>query len=160
MARGLQARGAELPPQIKLVYLLGEYLSRDYGGAVYAAAQNQRPRLRAAYDAQLERFDFLLLPTAPYPPYAHQLSLGIAERVLRGFEPLGNCAPFDMTGHPAITLPATSVDGLPVGVMLVGRRFEDARLVEIASLVEQRFGWNTGCAVEAIVDLGPQKLHL
>jgi amidase len=160
MARGLQARGAELPPQIKLVYLLGEYLSRDYGGAVYAAAQNQRPRLRAAYDAQLDRFDFLLLPTAPYPPYAHQSSLGIAERVLRGFEPLGNCAPFDMTGHPAITLPATSVDGLPVGVMLVGRRFEDARLVEIASLVEQRFGWNTGCAVEAIVDLGPQKLQL
>jgi amidase len=100
-------------------------------------AQNQRPVLRAAYDVQSDRFDFLLLPTAPHSAYAHESSLGIAERVLRGFEPLGNCAPFDMTGHPAITLPVTSVGGLPVGVMLVGRRFEDAQLEEIASLVEQ-----------------------
>jgi amidase len=159
LTKGLKTRGDELPPTMKMMYLLGEHLSRDHGSAVYATAQNQRPGLRAAYDSQLERYDFLLLPTAPYPAYRHEERLGLAERVLRGIDFLGNCAPFNMTGHPAISLPATSVDGLPVGVMLVGRRFEDVRLLETASLVEQRYGWNTGCANNLVVDLGPDKVQ-
>jgi amidase len=61
--------------------------------------------------------------------------------VLRGWEPLGNCAPLNMTGHPAISLPAASVDGMPVGAMLIGRHFDDARLVDVAARYERRFGW-------------------
>lgn len=158
MAKGLRLRGDELPPQIKLVLLLGEHLSRDYGGAVYAAAQNQRPALRAAYDTPLRHFDALLMPTVPYPAYKHDSSLGIVDRVLRGWDPLGNCAPFDMTGHPAITLPATSVDGLPVGVMLVGRRWNDVRLVDLAGRFEKQFGWNEGCSQASPDNLGPDEL--
>jgi amidase len=155
LATGLRSRGDELPPQIKLVCLLGEYLSRDYGGAVYAAAQNQRPLLRHDYDTPLQHFDALLMPTAPYPAYEHDPGLGITERVLRGFEPLGNCAPFDMTGHPAITLPAASVDGLPVGVMLVGRLWDDARLVDLAGRFERRFGWDEASGQSSSADRGP-----
>lgn len=141
LAQGLRTSGEELPPQIKLVCLLGEYLASNYGSAVYAAAQNQRPYLRKAYDEQLKTYDVLLLPTAPYPAYAHDQDLSVPEKVMRGWEPLGNCAPFDMTGHPAISLPAASVDGLPVGAMLVGPHFEDARLVDFAARYECAFGW-------------------
>lgn len=141
MAKGLETTGEELPPQIKLVCLLGEYLARNYGSAVYAAAQNQRPYLRKAYDDQLRTHDVLLLPTAPYPAYQHDQTLSIPERVMRGWAPLGNCAPFDMTGHPAISLPAATVDNLPVGAMLVARHFDDARLIDLAGRYEYAFGW-------------------
>lgn len=153
--QGLRTRGDELAPQIKLVVLLGEHLRQNYSGAVYAAAQNQRPWLRAAYDAALREHDVLLLPTTPYPAYRHDPSLDIAEKVLRGWEPLGNCTPFDMTGHPAITLPVGTVDGLPVGAMLVGRRFDDARLVDLAGRYERRFGWDTAIIERQSQDLGP-----
>ncbi len=143
MAAGLRTRGGELAPQLKLVSLLGEHLRRNYGGSVYAAAQNQRPWLREAYDAALRKYDVLLLPTAPYTAFEHDSSMSITEKVLRGWEPLRNCVPFDMTGHPAITLPVASVDGLPVGVMLVGRQFDDARLIDIAGRYERRFGWES-----------------
>jgi amidase len=154
VAAGLRSRGDELPPQLKLACLLGEYLSRDYGGAVYAAAQNQRPLLRREYETPLQHFDALLMPTAPYPAYEHDPDLGIAERVLRGWDMLGNCAPFDMTGHPAITLPAASVDGLPVGVMLVGRLWDDARLVDLAGRFEKRFGWDETSGRSSSADTG------
>ncbi|GAB6984169.1 amidase family protein [Nocardioides pyridinolyticus] len=140
---GLRSRGNELPPQIKMVALLGEHLRRYYGGSVYAAAQNQRAWLRAAYDAALQQVDFLVLPTTPYATFEHLDSLGLAEKALRGWEPLSNCAQTDMTGHPAISIPAASVDGLPVGVMVIGRHGDDGRLIEFASRYERRFGWDS-----------------
>jgi amidase len=141
MNAAFMLHGQELSPQIKLVALLGEHLRRRDSGAGYAAAQNQRPLLRAAYDRALDRYDVLLLPTVAY--HAHELrpELGLAERALRGWEPLGNCTPLNMTGHPAITIPAAHVDGLPVGVMLVGRHQQDALLIDLAGRYERRFGW-------------------
>lgn len=156
LGQGLRVRGDELPPQIKLVALLGEHLQRNYSGAVYAAAQNQRAWLRAAYDRPLADHDVLLMPTAPYPAYAHDPNLGIAERVLRGWEPLGNCAPTDMTGHPAISLPIATVNGLPVGAMLIGRRFDDTRLIDIALRYERRFGWDAAIVERQSATFGPE----
>jgi amidase len=46
-----------------------------------------------------------------------------------------------MTGHPAISLPLAEADGLPVGVMLVARHFDDARLLGIAATCELALGW-------------------
>ena len=46
-----------------------------------------------------------------------------------------------MTGHPALSLPLAEADGLPVGVMLVGRHFDDARLLSTAAVCEQALGW-------------------
>ena len=46
-----------------------------------------------------------------------------------------------MTGHPALTIPAAEAEGLPVGVMLVGPRFGEDRLLAIAATFERRFGW-------------------
>jgi amidase len=46
-----------------------------------------------------------------------------------------------MTGHPAISLPLAEAGGLPVGVELVGRRFEDAHLLALARTAERALGW-------------------
>ncbi|MCW2826958.1 MAG: hypothetical protein JWQ67_574 [Marmoricola sp.] len=141
MGAALRERGQALAPQMKMVAVLGEHLRRRYAGSVYAAAQNQRPALRAGYDRALADVDLLLMPTTPFPAFEIEQGLGLADEVLRGWEPLGNCAPLNMTGHPAISLPAASVDGMPVGAMLIGRHFDDARLVDVAARYERRFGW-------------------
>jgi amidase len=148
---GLAGRPGDLPPQIKLVLMLGSHLGGRYRGALYARAQNLRPWLRAAYDRALADLDALLLPTTPGLPHPVAPGLGLANRVRRGWAVLANTYPTDMTGHPALTIPAAEAAGLPVGVMLVGRRFDDARLVGLARSYERAHGWlpATGPATEA-----------
>ena len=48
-----------------------------------------------------------------------------------------NTAPFDSTHHPALSLNAGFVDGLPVGMQIVGRRWDDATVLRVAYHIEQ-----------------------
>jgi len=50
---------------------------------------------------------------------------------------LPNTAPFDVTGHPAVSVPAGTSDGLPVGLMLVGEQFDDATPLAAARVAER-----------------------
>jgi len=138
---GLSEHAQDLSPQMKVTLIAGRWLRAMYAGELYAKAQNLRPWLRTAYTDALKSVDVLLLPTTPWR--AHELApeLPIAQRVLRGWANLGNTYPTDMTGHPAISLPLAEADGLPVGVMLVGRHFEDARLLALAGTCERALGW-------------------
>jgi amidase len=141
LGRAMRMHGDELPPSMKLILLLGRYLNERYHGAVYARAQNATPRLRAAYDRALDAADALIMPTATQLPLRIAPEASLAERVLRGWGMVANTVPFDLTGHPALSLPAAELDGLPVGVMLVGRRFHEARLLAIARSYEATYGW-------------------
>jgi Asp-tRNA(Asn)/Glu-tRNA(Gln) amidotransferase A subunit family amidase len=51
-------------------------------------------------------------------------------------------APFDLTGHPAMTIPAPT-EGLPVGVQLIGHTGADERLLDVAEWVERQFQGGT-----------------
>ena len=51
-----------------------------------------------------------------------------------------NCAPFDVSGHPACSVPAGLVDGLPCGLMIVGGQFDDATVLRVAHTYEQAVG--------------------
>jgi amidase len=141
LGEGLSSFGQELPPQMKLALICGAHLRKQYFGRYYATAQNLRPALTTAYDRILEEVDFLLMPTTPGRPHLDVKNLSIAERVTRGWAVLSNTAPFDMTGHPALTIPAAEAGGLPVGVMLVGRHGEDGQLLAFARTYEMNFGW-------------------
>jgi aspartyl-tRNA(Asn)/glutamyl-tRNA(Gln) amidotransferase subunit A len=102
--------------------------------------------LRAEIEAALTTFDVLLLPTTSTPAFpidAAEVVVGDGAAVdLR--RPGGQTRvttrlglPFNLAGVPAITLPAPAlVDGLPVGVQLVGRRWGDAALLDVAALLE------------------------
>ena len=54
---------------------------------------------------------------------------------------LGNTTPFDMTGHPSLSMPIGEADGLPVGLMVSGRMFDEARILSFAQTCERAIGW-------------------
>jgi amidase len=141
VGKSLQAQGNDLPPQIKLVSMLGTYLRQHYHGRFYAKAQNLRPGLRASYDAVLQQVDVLAMPTTPMQAHAYRPQLSIQELITHGWNMLGNTAPFDLTGHPSISIPCAKPNGLPVGLMLTGRQFDDATVLAVAHAFEQQVDW-------------------
>ncbi len=139
---GLREHGNELSPQVKVTLAAGRHLRERLGGALYARAENLKPWLRAAYDRALADVDVLLLPTVRRSaPSGWTTSCARASACCAAGRTSRNTYPTDMSGHPAITLPLAEADGLPVGVMLVGRRFDDARLLAIAATCERALGW-------------------
>ena len=143
MGKALRAQSNDLPPTVKLILLLGSYMSERYHGRMYAKAQNLRRSLRASYDQVLQQVDILAMPTTPMKAHRHEPDLGPGETISHAFNMVGNTAPFDMTGHPAISIPCGKSDGLPVGLMLVGRHFDDATLFQAAHAFEQHIDWET-----------------
>lgn len=141
LAEAMRERAAQLSPQIKVALMVGLHLRREHAGGVYARAQNARPDLIAAHDRALEGCDVLLMPTTPGVAHVHDPDMSVHDRVMRGWALLANTSPTDMTGHPALSMPAAESDGLPVGAMIIGRRFEDARLLSVARTFEGAYGW-------------------
>ncbi|GAA2612775.1 amidase [Actinomadura fulvescens] len=137
----LRTRPQDLPSTVKLLWLMGEYLTEHYHGRYYALAQNLVPVLARAYDDALAEADVLAMPTVPMtattiPPPDASLEESMAATMRMGV----NTAPFSVTGHPAVTVPCGVCDGLPVGLMLVGKRWDDARVLRVARAFEERVG--------------------
>ena len=65
----------------------------------------------------------------------------IALYLQRAFEMIGNTAPFDMTGHPAMSLRCGLDDGLPIGAMLVGRHYDEEWIYAAATAFEGQGDW-------------------
>lgn len=136
--RGLETRADDLSDPVKLTMLIGQYMRERYHGRYYAKSQNLARRLTAAYDEALERFDLLVMPTLPMKATPiPSADAPIGEVVSRALEMLPNTAPFDVTGHPAMTVPCGVSDGLPVGMMLVGRRWDEATVLRAARAFEK-----------------------
>lgn len=138
---GLKAYADELSPQVKLALVYASHMRRRYGGAVYAHARELNGWLRAGYDRALAEVDVLVLPTTPTPPHPLAPTTRIVDHVQRGWAVLSNAVMTNVTGHPALTMPAASASGLPVGVMLIGRPFAEEQLLATARTFEKRFGW-------------------
>jgi amidase len=126
------------PPLLKLVMLLGAYTERRTGTRYYGLAANQARRLRACYDRALAGADVLLMPTTPMvAPPLPAANAPLGEQFVRSSQATPNTMPFDATHHPAISVPCGEIDGLPVGLMLVGRHWDEATLYRVAYAFEQ-----------------------
>jgi amidase len=141
-ARGWRTRPNDLSETVKLVMMTGEFMHRNYHGRFYAKAQNLSRRLREAYDAALAEVDVMLMPTIPFratklpaPDCSREEYVTLALNMLR------NTAPFDASGHPACTVPCGVHDDLPVGLMLIGRRYDDATVLRAAAAYENAVDW-------------------
>ncbi|MFZ8940591.1 MAG: amidase [Gemmobacter sp.] len=137
-----RARADELSDTLKISMLVGQYHLKHTRGRYYAKAQNLARQLRAEYNRVFANYDLLLMPTTPMkatplPPADSSLALWCQ----RAFEMLPNTAPFDVTGHPAMSIPCGMSQGLPVGLMLVGRRYEESTIYRAAGAFEQMGDW-------------------
>ena len=141
-ARGRQARPNDLPATVRMVLLMGTYMRRHYHGRYYAIAQNARHGLTAAYDEALGRHDVLVMPTVPFraqplPPADASLA-----KYLEPAETLhANTCQANLTGHPAMSVPCGMADGLPIGMMLVGRHRDEATVLAVAAAFEASGDW-------------------
>ncbi|AUW94336.1 hypothetical protein BXT84_10625 [Sulfobacillus thermotolerans] len=132
-AKAWRQNAAALPATVKQLLLVASYMEEHTYGKYYAMAQNLAGELRRAYDNALKDVDLLVMPTLPMT--ATRLpgkDDPIAEQLNKAFEMVVNTAPFDVSGHPAMTLPCGLIDGLPVGMMIVGKYGDEATLLRFA----------------------------
>lgn len=122
-------------------------LARDVSGVAYQQAMFDRATLFRHVQALLETADFLVTPTlqCAAPPIDQDLfdPLEIDGTVYEELRPnwFPWTMPFNLTGHPAISLPCGfTPEGLPLGLQIVGRFRDDAALLRAASLFEAATG--------------------
>ena len=135
-------RADELSETLKYTMLMGHYATKHYRGHYYAKAQNLCRKLRAAYDAVLGEYDLLLMPTLPIKATKIPAPDAPREEIIqRGLEMIANTSPFDATGHPAMSLPCGMSKGLPVGMMLIGRHYDESTIYRATHAFEQSGDW-------------------
>jgi aspartyl-tRNA(Asn)/glutamyl-tRNA(Gln) amidotransferase subunit A len=117
--------------------------------AEYIRGQHERARLTRTWNEFFEEFDLLLTPMMQMTAFPVGIE-GPAEidghRVNPFFDDWCNlCYPANITNQPAISVPAGfGADGLPVGLQITGRRFEDARVLAAAAAWESLAPWHPG----------------
>lgn len=142
LAKGAAARPNDFPPTMKLLSLLGEYLHRTTHGLYYARGQNVRPLARRAYDEVLSRYDAIVMPTTPNTATPiPEPDVPLEESVFFSLSMIQNTPQFNITGHPAISVPCGTANGLPVGFQIVGRHFDDLTVLRLADAVEKSGDW-------------------
>lgn len=97
-----------------------------------AQAEAVRARFTAAVDAVLGEYDALVLPTLPAVPP----TLAEAQDPATALRLTELVRPFNVSGHPAITLPTRTAQGLPAGLQIVTRKGADARLCAMSGAIE------------------------
>ncbi|HEX2884459.1 MAG TPA: amidase, partial [Candidatus Limnocylindria bacterium] len=119
--------------------MLGTYaLSAGYYDAYYVKAQQVRTLIKAEFDEVLSTVDALLAPTSP------TVAFKIGAKVDDPLAMYLNDActlPVNIAGLPGISVPAGLSDGLPVGLQVIGRAFDEATVLRVADAYERAAGF-------------------
>ncbi|TGA98516.1 amidase [Sporolactobacillus shoreae] len=140
-ASGMAKKADELSAAAKITILTGQYMQQAYHGRYYAKAHNLALQLKNVYDKAFEDYDVLIMPTVPYK--ATKLpdrDARLQEQIERSFGVDTNTGVFDVTGHPAMNVPCGFSNGLPIGMMVVGRFGEEETILRAAHAFEKLTG--------------------
>jgi aspartyl-tRNA(Asn)/glutamyl-tRNA(Gln) amidotransferase subunit A len=115
--------------------MLGTYaLSSGYYDAYYLRAQKARTLIKQDFDQAFEQFDVILGPTAPTT--AFPLGAKVDDPLTMYLNDIYTI-PVNLAGIPAISIPCGLSDGLPVGLQLIGKAFDESTLLRVAHAYEQ-----------------------
>jgi aspartyl-tRNA(Asn)/glutamyl-tRNA(Gln) amidotransferase subunit A len=136
-----RSRGEGFGPEVKRRILIGTYaLSAGYYDAYYLKAQQVRRLIREDFMRAFEEVDMIMGPTAPTT--AFRLGEKADDPVSMYLSDTYTIAA-NLAGLPAMSVPAGFVDGLPVGLHLVGNYFEEGRLLNAGHQYQQVTDWHT-----------------
>lgn len=126
--------------EVKRRILIGTYaLSAGYYDAYYLKAQKVRSLISQDFKTAFEKVDVILGPTTPTPAFKHgENSDDPVAMYLNDIFTI----PANLAGLPALSAPCGLVDGLPVGLQLVGNYFDESRLLNIAHQYQQATDWH------------------
>jgi aspartyl-tRNA(Asn)/glutamyl-tRNA(Gln) amidotransferase subunit A len=144
----LRTRGEGFGAEVKRRIMLGTYaLSAGYYDAYYVKAQQVRTLIKAEFDEVLSRVDALLAPTSP--SVAFKIGAKTDDPLLMYLNDACTL-PVNIAGLPGISLPCGLSNGLPVGLQVIGRAFDEATVLRVADAYERAAGF---------ADLRPPTAH-
>ncbi|MBI3572868.1 MAG: Asp-tRNA(Asn)/Glu-tRNA(Gln) amidotransferase subunit GatA [Candidatus Kerfeldbacteria bacterium] len=136
-----QTRAKGFGPEVKRRIMIGTFsLSSGYSDAYYGQATRVRSLIREEFDQVFDQVDILLAPTSPTTAFPlgekvdDPLTMYLADLLT---------VPANLANIPAMSIPAGFIDGLPVGLQLMARQWDEARLFQAGYAYQQATDWHT-----------------
>jgi len=133
----LNSREKGFGAEVRRRIIIGTYaLSSGYYEAYYLRAQKVRTKIRNDFEKAFEKVDVILAPVSPVLPFK------IGERIedpLSMYLVDAYTVSVNLAGLPALSLPVGKVGKLPVGLQIIGRPFEEEKILELAKYFENQW---------------------
>ncbi len=138
----LKTRQEGFGPEVKRRIMLGTYaLSAGYYDAYYGKAQSVRTLIKRDFDEAFKEVDVIVTPTMPTP--AFKLGEKIQDPLQMYLSDIFTIS-VNLAGVPAIVVPCgMSAAKLPIGLQIIGRPFEEDKIIRAAYAYEQATAWHT-----------------
>jgi aspartyl-tRNA(Asn)/glutamyl-tRNA(Gln) amidotransferase subunit A len=138
----LKTRASEYGADVRERLRVGAFVT----GAEYVKGQRLRTLLKNEVDAALAKLDVLLAPTTPIEATAvgqSEVRIGNQNLPVRA-SLIRFTRPFNLTGHPAASVPCGfTAEGLPMGLQIIGRPFDEATVLRVADAYQRLTDWHT-----------------
>jgi aspartyl-tRNA(Asn)/glutamyl-tRNA(Gln) amidotransferase subunit A len=135
-----RSRGEGFGPEVKRRIMIGTYaLSAGYYDAYYLKAQQIRRLISDDFRRTFEHVDVIMGPTAPTT--AFRLGEKLEDPITMYLSDINTIA-VNLAGLPGLSMPVEPVEGLPVGLQIIGDYFDEARLLNVAHRFQQETGWH------------------
>ena len=132
-----KSRDEGFGPEVKRRILLGTYaLSAGYYDEYYGKAQKARRLIKEDFDRAFERLDLIAAPASPTPAFK------IGEKIddpLKMYLSDIFIVPVNLAGIPAMSVPAGKVDGLPIGMQIMGGSLSEEKILRAGYAFEKEF---------------------
>jgi aspartyl-tRNA(Asn)/glutamyl-tRNA(Gln) amidotransferase subunit A len=126
--------------EVKRRIMLGTYaLSSGYYDAYYLKAQKVRTLIRREFDQAFEKYDALITPTSPTTPF--KIGEKTSDPVQMYLSDVCTL-PINIAGVPAISIPAGFANGLPVGMQIISKPFDEETLFKVAYAFQKATDWH------------------
>jgi aspartyl-tRNA(Asn)/glutamyl-tRNA(Gln) amidotransferase subunit A len=136
-----ESRSQGFGPEVKRRIMLGTYaLISGYYDAYYLKAQKVRTLIKRDFDQVFENYDVIIGPTAPTT--AFKLGAQVDDPLTMYLNDILTI-PVSLAGVPAISIPCGFADGLPIGLQIIGKAFDESTVLRVAHAFEQNTEYHT-----------------